>query len=419
MDLMKTYELGELLPYEQPSKYIVNSTEYSDRYPTPVLTAGKSFILGYTDETDNIFDELPVIIFDDFTTASQYVDFKFKVKSSAMKILHINIDLVLPKYIYYLLQTIHIEHSTHKRYWIQQFSKVKVDIPSIPEQERIVSQIEESLSQLDRAVETLKKTKQQLEVYRQAVLKEAFQGRFTTAWRNVNTDTKSTINDYQSIEIKTAPFKDISGDENEINLDLPKEWLYLRIGEVFDVEVGSTPSRQNNKYWNGNINWVSSGEVRFNHIYSTNECITEDGLKNSSTNLQPIGTVMLAMIGEGKTRGQAAILDIPAAHNQNTAAILVSRTPCDTKYIYYFLQLNYNHTRRVGSGNNQKALNKERVRALHFPFATFEEQRIIVDEIECRLSLCEDAMKTVDQSLQQSEALRQSILKQAFEEKKR
>ena len=172
--MVTTYKLGELLPFEQPSKYIVNSTEYDDRYPTPVLTAGKSFILGYTDETDNIFDELPVIIFDDFTTATQYVDFKFKVKSSAMKILHINTDIVLPKYIYYLLQSIHIEHSTHKRYWIQQFSKVKVDIPLIPVQEKIVLQIEESLSQLDSAVETLKKTKQQLEIYRQAVLSSAF-----------------------------------------------------------------------------------------------------------------------------------------------------------------------------------------------------------------------------------------------------
>lgn len=184
MNQKKTYELGELLPYEQPSKYIVNSTEYNDSYPTPVLTAGKSFILGYTNETDNIFDELPVIIFDDFTTAIQYVDFKFKVKSSAMKILHINIELVVPKYIYYLLQTIHVEHSTHKRYWIQQYSKIMVSIPPISEQKRIVSQIEESLSQLDSAVETLKKTKQQLEIYRQAVLKEAFDGTLTINWHS-------------------------------------------------------------------------------------------------------------------------------------------------------------------------------------------------------------------------------------------
>ena len=78
---------GDLLDYEQPTKYIVNSTEYNDKYEIPVLTAGKSFIKGYTNETVGIFNKLPTIIFDDFTTATQYVNFKFKVKSSAMKIL--------------------------------------------------------------------------------------------------------------------------------------------------------------------------------------------------------------------------------------------------------------------------------------------------------------------------------------------
>ena len=80
----KEYELGELLLYRQPTKYIVQSTSYDDSYQIPVLTAGKSFILGYTNEKTNIFQELPVVIFDDFTTASKYVDFPFKVKSSAM-----------------------------------------------------------------------------------------------------------------------------------------------------------------------------------------------------------------------------------------------------------------------------------------------------------------------------------------------
>ena len=138
-------------------------------------------------------------------------------------------------------------------------------------------------------------------------------------------------------------------------------------------------------------------------------------MANSSTNLQPAGTVLLAMIGEGKTRGQAAILNTNAAHNQNTAAILVSKTPCDPKYIYYFLMLNYENTRRVGSGNNQKALNKERVRALRFPFTSFEEQRIIVSNIESRFSVFDSIEQTIDTSLQRAEALRQSILKQAFE----
>lgn len=91
----KEYELGELLSYEQPTPYIVESTKYSNTYKTPVLTAGKSFIIGYTNETTGIYDKLPVIIFDDFTTSSQYVNFKFKVKSSAMKILGSSLGCVV------------------------------------------------------------------------------------------------------------------------------------------------------------------------------------------------------------------------------------------------------------------------------------------------------------------------------------
>ena len=111
-----------LLEYEQPTKYIVSDTNYKPTYKTPVLTAGKSFILGYTNETDNIFDDLPVIIFDDFTTESKFVDFPFKVKSSAMKILHINQDFVLPKYAFYLMQATEIGHDNHQRYWISTYS---------------------------------------------------------------------------------------------------------------------------------------------------------------------------------------------------------------------------------------------------------------------------------------------------------
>lgn len=408
------YELGQLLTYEQPTAYIVESTEYNENYKTPVLTAGKSFVLGYTNETENIFDKLPVIIFDDFTTSTQYVNFKFKVKSSAMKILHINTELVNPKYIYYRMQTIQFDHSTHKRYWIQQYSKLKVQIPPLVEQERIVAKIEELFSDLDNAVGTLNSTKAQLEVYRQAVLKQAYEGILTSEWRRNHLSDNPHI-DFNTIKKSNQKFKDTSGDENEIKLSLPNTWFKVRLGEIFDVEVGATPSRRVPEYWSGDINWISSGEVHFSSINQSKETITEKGLNNSSTNVHPIGTIMLAMIGEGKTRGQAAILNIPAAHNQNTAAILVSKTPCSPKYVYYFLQMNYENTRRVGSGNNQKALNKERVRALRIPFTSFSEQEVIVDEIETRFSICDEIEKTVASALQQASAMRQSILKQAFE----
>lgn len=110
---IKTFE--ECLQYEQPTKYIVKSTKYNDSYKTPVLTAGKSFILGYTNETDGIFTQTPVIIFDDFTTDTKFVDFHFKVKSSAMKILHPNGKADI-KFLYYLMQTIQHRSDTHKRY---------------------------------------------------------------------------------------------------------------------------------------------------------------------------------------------------------------------------------------------------------------------------------------------------------------
>lgn len=411
---VKEYELGDLLSYEQPTPYIVESTKYSDTYKTPVLTAGKSFIIGHTNETTGIYENPPVIIFDDFTTSSQFVNFKFKVKSSAMKILSANTELVLPKYAYYRMQIINFDHSTHKRYWIQHYSKLKVQVPSLPVQEQIVEKIEELFSELDKSVETLQTIKQQLAVYRQAVLKEAFEGKFTSSWRETHS-SESPQNDFENIKRPNEIFKDTSGDENEIHLELPTSWIKVRFGDVFEVQVGATPSRRNPEYWNGDINWVSSGEVHFHTIFRTNEQITEDGLAHTSTNVHPVGTVMLAMIGEGKTRGQAAILNIEAAHNQNTAAILVSNTPCSSRYIYYFLQMNYDNTRRVGSGNNQKALNKERVRALRFPFTSFAEQKIIVEEIESRLSVCDSIEQTVDTALAQADAMRQSILKQAFE----
>lgn len=290
---------------------------------------------------------------------------------------------------------------------------LEIPIPPLNEQFCIVVRIEELFSELDKAVGTLKTTKEQLEVYRQAVLKAAFEGKYTKWWRKNH--NVSANGEYCELRKENQVFKDTSGDENELSLNIPDEWMKVRLGEIFDVEVGATPSRQHAEYWNGSIPWVSSGEVRFTTINKTREMITDIGLKNASTNLQPIGTVLLAMIGEGKTRGQSAILNIPAAHNQNTAAILVSKTLCQPKYIYYFLQLNYENTRRVGSGNNQKALNKERVRAIRVPFAPIAEQSIIVKEIEKRLSICENIEQTVNTALAQADAMRQSILKQAFE----
>jgi len=163
-------KLEDMLDYIQPSKYIVDSTNYSDNYKTPVLTAGKSFIIGYTDETNNIFERTPVIIFDDFTTATQFVSFHFKVKSSAMKILCPVSPLANITYVYYFMQTIRQNTDTHKRYWISIFSKLPIKIAPLPEQRAIVAKIEQLFSELDNGIANLKAAKAKLEIYRQAVL---------------------------------------------------------------------------------------------------------------------------------------------------------------------------------------------------------------------------------------------------------
>lgn len=145
--------LDDVLDYIQPTKYIVKSTDYNNSFETPVLTAGKTFVLGYTDETENIFNELPVIIFDDFTTASKYVDFPFKVKSSAMKILKTKSKEYNVKYIYEAMQQLRIASGDeHKRYWISEFSQLEIVLPSLEEQNMIA----DFLLTIDRKIELLK-----------------------------------------------------------------------------------------------------------------------------------------------------------------------------------------------------------------------------------------------------------------------
>jgi len=146
-------ELGEVLEYEQPTKYIVKSVNYDDSYKTPVLTAGKTFILGYTNEEDGIFSakNLPVIIFDDFTTAIKFVDFPFKVKSSAMKILRADKTKADARFLFQIMKTIKFRHDDHKRYWISEFSKIKIPLPPLEVQKEIVEQIEVKQSAIDHA----------------------------------------------------------------------------------------------------------------------------------------------------------------------------------------------------------------------------------------------------------------------------
>ena len=407
------YSLNELLSYEQPTQYIVESTDYNDAYDTPVLTAGKSFILGYTDEKGGIYDQLPVIIFDDFTTASQYVNFKFKVKSSAMKILTPEKELVLPKYIYYRMQIINFDHSTHKRYWIQEYSKIKVSIPPLPEQERIVARIEELFSQLDAGVETLKKAKAQLAVYRQAVLKEAFEGKLTAEWRKSH---------YSDIEKILGEINKASGKTKEYHLEydiplseLPKEWKWVFIGNISkgteygtaqkSLKQGKVPVLRMGNMQNGIIDWNDLAYSNDDEEIKKYRLKRGDVLFNRTNSPEHVGKTSIYR-GEREAIFAGYLIRINQFDCINPEYL--------TYYMNSFTAKNYGNKVKT-DGVNQSNINGTKLCSYPFPLCSTEEQVQVVYELETRLSVCDSIEKTVDSALRQAEAMRQSILKQAFE----
>jgi len=162
--------LKEVLDYEQPTKYIVESTEYNGNYNTPVLTAGKTFILGYTNEENGIYTNSPVIIFDDFTTANHYVDFDFKVKSSAMKLLKEKNENICLKFVYEFIQKLHFPIGEHKRYWISEYSYLKIKLPCLEEQNKIAN----FLSSIDTKIEQTQKQLEKTKEFKKALLQQMF-----------------------------------------------------------------------------------------------------------------------------------------------------------------------------------------------------------------------------------------------------
>lgn len=320
----------------------------------------------------------------------------------------------------------------------------KVEVPVAPrsEQTRIVGKLEELLSDLDAGVAELKAAQRKLVQYRQSLLKAAVEGALTADWRAARAQTgepqesgtellQRILNErrarWEASQLarfaeqgKISPkdwqakYKEPVALETTDAHSLPEGWAWTSLGQCFHVAVGATPSRKESSYWGDGIPWVSSGEVRFNRISAAREQITEEGLNNTSTQINPIGSVLLGMIGEGKTRGQVAILDIGAANNQNCAAVWVSETDVPPEYVYYWLWSRYEETRRGSSGNNQPALNKAIVERIPCPLPPLDEINEIVSQVEFSLQQSNQQETAITRSLKQSAAQRKNILKAAF-----
>jgi type I restriction enzyme, S subunit len=304
-----------------------------------------------------------------------------------------------------------------------------VQIPLCPtnEQRRIIDRIQKYFEQLRIARQALKEVPPNFRQFRQSVLAKAFRGELTR--RNPNDEPAEKLLERIGRERRSkweaglrAKGKDSrkydhNGSERFKTappFELPDEWRWTNIGDIFEVAIGGTPSRKIDDYWRGDVPWVSSGEVAFSRIRDTKEHITVKGVENSSAKIRPAGTVLLAMIGEGKTRGQAAILSTPASTNQNVASILCSKSPISSEYVYWWLCFRYNETRSVSEGGAQPALNAARVKSIPIPIASLMEQKEIVSNIEELFPYADSITKTVEIADDGATILEQSILSKAF-----
>ncbi|HOW43161.1 MAG TPA: restriction endonuclease subunit S [Candidatus Omnitrophota bacterium] len=303
----------------------------------------------------------------------------------------------------------------------------EISFPSDEEEQKsIADKLDSLLAKVKDAQSRLDTIPVILSRFRQSVLAAAFSGELTKTWR-IENNTLNAEDDLALIrefilksEITNREKKNfeeitkISLASYEEQFNFPSSWVACCIGFIGVVNNGSTPSRKITKYWNGSIPWISSGEVRNNKISASRERITQEGLDNCSSKLFPTGTVLIAMIGEGKTRGQSAILNIEAAINQNIAAVQIAHGRVNPEYLWYWFHYQYENNRSFGSGSGPQALNCQRVRELPFVFAPKAEQDQIVSKVKSSFSALDGFVERYIKSKSYTDKLEQSILAKAF-----
>jgi type I restriction enzyme S subunit len=271
-----------------------------------------------------------------------------------------------------------------KNFHLEDIRATEVPVVSLPEQYRIVAKIEELFSSLDKGIESLKTAQQQLKVYRQAVLKWAFEGKLTN--------------------------KNIKEGE------LPEGWKWVKIDEISNIVRGGSPRPAGDqKYYNGNIPFLKVADItKDNSVFLTTYkyTIKEAGLHKTRRILP--NTLLLS--NSGATLGVPKICLIDATMNDGIAAFL-DLDQRSNLYLYYFWLSKTRELRNINMGAAQPNLNTDIIKNYIVPYCSFETQNAIVAEIESRLSVCDKIEESIESSLKQAESLRQSILKKAFEGK--
>jgi len=292
-------------------------------------------------------------------------------------------------------------------------------LPPLPEQRRIVAKIEELFTKLDAGVEALKKAKEQIKRYRQAVLKYAFEGKLTEEWRKsfelsiLNDELKQTQN--PQLNTQNSTFKTENSTLNTQNSKLPKGWMWVRVKDIGEVVTGTTPSKTKQEYYGKDYPFFKPTDLNAGYyVKKSEDSLSKKGI--SKARLLPSKSILVTCIGA--TIGKTGFIRIPGASNQQINAII----PYDNilpEYIYFICISPQFQKSIVGnaSATTLPILNKSSFEVLPLPLPPLAEQHRVVEEIERRFSVVDEVEKAIDRSLKEAERLRQSILKRAFEGK--
>lgn len=351
--------------------------EYLPKGQLPIVDQGQQLIGGYSDNADKqLTCNLPVIVFGDHTRAVKYVDFPFGAGADGIKVLEPT-EGINPEFLYYATQylVLRLEDKGYARHY-QHIEKKELDVPALKEQKRIVARIEELFSELDNGVETLRKTKQQLAVYRQAVLKDAFSG----------------------------------------------NWQCHKADGLCDFITKGTTPQKNDQLKEGKIPFIKVYNLTFDTSLDFNidpTYISEEIHKGFlARSIVYPGDVLLNIVGP--PMGKVSI--VPDTYKEWNINQAIARFRCKdglyNKFLAYFLGFAPTVEKMKSQSKataGQFNLTLEICRNIEIPLPAIEKQKEIVASIESRLSVCDSIEKTVDTALQQADAMRQSILKQAFE----
>lgn len=380
----KMVRLDRLCDKVSLNKIKIKQKDYLEAGNFPVVDQGQELVGGYYNDSSLLVPgEPPFVVFGDHTKVKKYIDFKFIPGADGVKVLRARPE-VDPKYLYYSLFSVKIGDRGYARHF-QLLEKELFPFPPKTVQIKIVSKIESLFSELDKAVESLKTAQQQLKTYRQSVLKWAFEGRLT--------------------------------NENVKEGELPEGWDMKTLSQIGTWKGGGTPSKSRKEFWEkGSIMWVSPKDMKSKVITDTIDRITNEAIQESSAKLIDSGSILF-VVRSGILRRTlpVGLTTMEVTVNQDLQALTPAHVLPD--YVYWYVVGKNEDIRRDCSkdGTTVESIESVKLRNYKIPICTDNEQKLIVQEIESRLSVADKMEASITESLQQAEALRQSILKRAFE----